>query len=305
MRQKNKLVQKYNKPTHTVHSLLLFTVFCSIMAFINLNGKLSPQEDPVLQSANRSFRYGYGLFETMLVKEGDIRLKEYHWVRLWQGMEQLQFSIPKLFTASMLEDEVLKTVKKNKLEKLCRVRLQVFPGNGGLYDGDSFSPEFLVECFPLEEHIIRLNEAGLILGVAEGLAKSNDKMANLKSANGLIYALAARQAKEQKWNDALILNSSEHIIESSIANVFWVKTGKIYTPPLSEGCVAGVMRAYILDKAPGMGIIIEQKALSVAELIAADEVFLTNAIRQVKWVRNIGNTAYGNTEIQRFSAIIF
>jgi branched-chain amino acid aminotransferase len=275
------------------------------MASINLNGKFFQQDEPVLQAGNRSFRYGYGLFETVLVKEGVLQLKDYHWARLWQGMEELQFTIPKLFTASMLEEEVLRTVKKNKLEKLCRIRLQVFPGNGGLYDGDSFSPEYLIECFPLEEHISRLNEAGLTLGLAEGLAKANNSTAHLKTANGLIFALAARQAKQQKWNDALLLNNEGHIIESSIANVFWVKNSKIYTPPISEGCVAGVMRAYLLDKASEKGIEIGQKPLTVAELMDADEVFLTNAIRHIKWVRNIANTAFGNTEIQRFSGIIF
>lgn len=275
------------------------------MAFINLNSKLLSAEEPVLQADNRSFRYGYGLFETMLIRDGTIRLKEYHWTRLWRGLEQLEFVLPKLFTPAMLEEQVLRTVKKNKLEKLCRVRLQVFPGNGGLYDGGTFSPEYLVECFPLEEHIIQLNEAGLTVGIAEGLAKTNDLTANLKTANGLIYALAARMAKAQKWNDALILNNTKHIIETSIANVFWIQNGKIYTPPISEGCVAGVMRAYILDIAASKGIDIEQKALSVAVLMAANEVFLSNAIRHIKWVANIADKTYGNAETQRFSGIIF
>lgn len=150
-----------------------------------------------------------------------------------------------------------------------------------------------------------MNEAGLTLGIADGLIKAFDLTANLKSANGLIYALAARQAKENKWNDALVLNNDQHIIESSIANVFWVKNGKIYTPPLTEGCVAGVMRAYILERALAQGFDIEQKALPVAELMDADEVFLTNAIRHVKWVANIADKAYGNVETQRFSGIIF
>lgn len=298
-------MQKYDKPLHTVHTSTLFTVFCSTMAFINLNGKLFSAEEPVLQADNRSFRYGYGLLETMLVRDGVINLKEYHWARLWKGMELLGFAIPKLFTPDILEEQVLRTVKKNQLEKLCRVRLQVFPGNGGLYDGDSFALTYLVECFPLEEHITQLNEIGLTLGIAEGLVKTFDLTANLKSANGLIYALAARQAKTNKWNDALILNDRQYIVESSIANVFWVKNGKIYTPPLHEGCVAGVMRAYILDRALAQGIDIEQKALPVAELMDADEVFLTNAIRQIKWVANIADKAYGNAETQRFSGIIF
>jgi len=275
------------------------------MAFINLNGKLIEQLQPVLQADNRSFRYGYGLFETILVNDSGIQLKDYHWKRLWAGMAQLQFSIPKHFTPSVLEAEVLKTVKKNKQEALSRVRLQVFPGNGGLYDGDNYNPEYLIECFPLEPHIIELNEAGMTVGIAQGLVKSNDSTANLKSCNALVYALASRQARENKWNDALIVNNTGHIIETSIANVFWVKNSKIYTPPVSEGCVAGVMRAYILDIAAEKGLEITLKPLSVAELMEADEVFATNAIRRLKWVGNIDDRAFKCNEIKRICSIIF
>lgn len=275
------------------------------MSYINLNGKLVESAELVLQAANRSFRYGYGLFETMLVVDGIIQLNNYHWKRLWQGMQQLKFVIPKLFTDLHLQDQVLRTVAKNRLDKLCRVRLQVFPGNGGLYDGDSFDAQYLIECFPLDEHITSFNENGLALGIADGLAKSNDALANLKTCNAAIYVHAALQAKENRWNDAFILNNAGHIIETTIANLFWVKNGIIYTTPLSEGCIAGVMRAYILDKAAEKSIEIKQKPLPVAELMGADEIFLTNAIRRVKWVKSAGDAVFSCTESQRISAIIF
>jgi branched-chain amino acid aminotransferase len=275
------------------------------MAYINLNGKITESNDPALQAGNRAFRYGYGLFETILVKEGSIQLKEYHWQRLRAGMEQLRFTIPALLTSAKLEQEILRTVEKNKLQHMCRVRLQIFPGNGGLFDADSFKAEYLVECYPLEEHIIQLNETGLSLGIARGLVKQADDLSNLKSCSALVYAMAARQARDNKWNDAFILNTKGHIIETSIANVFWLKDDKIYTPPLSEGCIAGVMRAYILDKAAEKGIPIKEKALTAEDLLQADEVFLTNAIRRMKWVKTAENAAYGCTGTQRFSAIIF
>src|SRR5690606_4384297 len=187
---------------------------------------------------NRAFRYGYGLFETMLVQHGQIMMEELHWQRLLQGMEQLHFAIPKTWTAGHLQNEVLSVVKKNKLEKLCRVRLQVYAGKGGLYDGLSQIPECVIECFPLEEHITQLNENGLVLGIAEGLQKSRNILANLKTTNALIYTQAAIQAQQNKWNDALIINTDGHILESTIANIFIIKDGILYTPPLSDGCVA-------------------------------------------------------------------
>ena len=263
------------------------------MNYINLNGKITSATDAHIPVDNGAFRYGYGLFETMLVQDGVIRLCHYHMERLFAGLKQLYFVVPPLFTREYLENEILQTVKKNKLEKLCRVRLQMFASGGGLFGMENKQPGFVIECFPLEESTLQLNENGLIAGIATGLAKGIDSLSNLKSCNALIYAIAARQAKEHKWNDALICNTDSKLIESTIANIFWIKNGTIYTPPLTDGCIAGVMRRYILEK-----ITVEEKHLSVHELMDADEVFLTNAIKKIKWVREIGRVRYNNIQTQ-------
>lgn len=258
-----------------------------ILNYINSNGQLQQAEHATISPQNRAFRYGYGLFETMLLQNGELQLKQYHWDRLFSGLQQLHFAIPPLFTASYLEEEILKTVKKNKLETLCRVRLQVYAGDGGMFDAPGQKPNYLIECFPLQSEIISLNENGLQLCIAAGLQKSPDALANLKSCNALIYAIAAQQAKQQKCNDALICNTHSNIIESTIANIFWIKNSDIYTPPLSEGCVAGVMRRHILNRCT-----VKETPLTVELLQSADEVFLTNAIRRIKWVAGIEAVIY-------------
>jgi branched-chain amino acid aminotransferase len=103
----------------------------------------------------------------------------------------------------------------------------------------------------------------------------------------LIYSIAAQQAKANKWNDALICNTSGNIIESTIANIFWVKDKQLFTPHLYEGCVAGVMRRYIMDNFE-----VIEAPFSPLILSMADEIFLTNAIRRIKWVSSIENTKY-------------
>lgn len=256
--------------------------------FSNCNGHIVAADQATVPAGNSAHRYGNGLFETMLVHNGNIRLAAYHWERLFTGLAQLHFPIPKHFSATLLEEEVLRTVRKNGLERLCRVRLQVFGSNGGIFGPEDDRLHYIVECYALNDTDLLLNENGLVMGMATGLAKSADELANLKSCNALVYAMAARQAKQQKWNDALVCNTAGNIIESAIANIFWVKEGNIYTPPLSEGCVAGVMRRHLLHTLPG----ITQAPLSPEVLQKADEVFLTNAIKGVRWVRSVGEQTY-------------
>jgi len=113
-----------------------------------------------------------------------------------------------------------------------------------------------------------------------------------------MYAMAAQQAKAHKWNDALLLNTKGNIVEGTIANIFWVKDGIIYTPPLTEGCIAGTLRAYLLDVLPTKGYGVQEQPLTNATLLTADEVFLTNAIRGVKWVGTVENKVYRNEVVR-------
>ncbi|XZF13414.1 aminotransferase class IV [Chitinophagaceae bacterium MMS25-I14] len=275
------------------------------MKHINLNGKLIAAGDAALHADNRAFRYGYGLYETMLVKDAVIELADLHWQRLLTGMLQLYFNIPAHFTAAFIAEEIIRIVRKNKLEKLCRVRLQVFPGDGGLYDPADMKPQFLIECFALDGYILALNENGLVTGIAAGLQKSNDSTANLKTAGSLIYAIAAQQAKENKWNDALICNTNNRIIESTIANVFWVKDQQVFTPPLAEGCIAGVMRNHIIKKLGSLSIPVSEKSLDALTLHQADELFLTNAIRRIKWIRDCAGTQYNQQFTRQLHGSLF
>ena len=87
--------------------------------------------------------------------------------------------------------------------------------------------------------------------------------------------------------------------------MFWVKGKQIFTPPLSEGCVAGVMRAFLLDELAKKGVSVVQKPLTVAALTEADELFVSNAIRRIKWVWSMGDKTFDHAESQRISSIIF
>lgn len=265
------------------------------MNSICFNGKIIPADEPVLLASNRGYRYGDGLFETMKVAKGKILLSDHHFERLFAGLALLQFEIPRLFLRQKTEDEIVSLCKKNNCEDLARVRLSVFRGNGGLYDEDK-GLQYLIECWPLTESVSKLNENGLVIDVFPGAEKSCDKFSNLKSANFLPYSMAALYAKEKKLNDCLVLNTTGGIADSTIANLFIIKNAIVITPGLEEGCVNGVMRQYLLKKLQAADYAVQEATLSVNDIIAADEVFLTNAIHGIRWVRQFRDMSYSNVK---------
>ena len=261
--------------------------------FICLNGKILRAEDPVLLASNRGYRYGDALFETMKVASKNILLEAYHFERLFAGLRLLQFEVPKLLTREKLCKEVLLLAEKNNCGNLARIRLSVFRGNGGVYDEER-TPQYLIECWPLNESLNRLNENGLVIDVFPAARKSCDSFSHLKSANYLPYTMAAIYAKANKLNDCLVLNTDGNIADATIANVFLIKEGVIITPGPDQGCVNGVMRRHLLEKMKDAGYSIQENPVSVSTLEEADEVFLTNAISGIRWVKQFREKGYLN-----------
>jgi branched-chain amino acid aminotransferase len=281
---------------------MAFLFYFDDMEFVVINGNIVEKNKTGLSPNDHSYRYGDGLFETMKLINGNILLAEYHFERLFLGLDVLKFNIPALFTKQKIEKVIKELSKKNECERSARIRLSVSRGNGGLYDCDNkFS--YLIECWPLEQKDI--NENGLIVGIFPDARKSIDVFSNLKSANYLSYVMAAIWAKENKLNDALVLNQHDRICDSTIANVFWIKDNNIFTPPLNEGCVAGVMRKKILELAIlNSDFLIQETVLSQEILLQADEVFLTNAIAGIRWVKECRNKVYENTISGKIFAIL-
>lgn len=273
--------------------------------WLNLNGKFIEERTPVVVADNRALKYGDGLFETMRVVLGKIRLKKLHFERLFDGMEALKISLTGTADPRILEDQILKTVKKNSIKGPARVRLMVFRGNGSLRDFSSRGAGYIIQVWPLSASKLAMNSEGLSVGIYEAGRKACDQLANLKSNNYLLYAMGALHAREQEWDDSLILNTHNRISESTVANLFWVKEGKVYTPPLSEGCVAGVMRAHLIARLAEEGKPVTEQPVTVAGLTDADEIFLTNAIQGLRWVGNFNGRTFGNQlSSQLFNATV-
>ncbi len=253
------------------------------MKFVCFNGEISPSDQPVLTAQNRSFRYGDGVFETIKVYKGSIPFGTLHFERLFVSLRLLKIHFS--FDEGQLEKMIVELCKKNECIDLARVRLAV-------YRNEDNTAGFIIEAFPLDAEANSFNKKGLILDLYPYARKSMDAFANLKSANFLPYVLAGLYAKENDLDDSLVLNCDNHICDTSRANIFLVKKKEIFTPALHQGCINGVMRRFLIDELKKQQFPIHQEELTEGDLLEADEVFLTNAIYGMRWVKSFKQKEY-------------
>jgi branched-chain amino acid aminotransferase len=266
---------------------------CS-MSHYSFNGKLFRESEAVAGPHNRGLRYGDGLFETIRYHNGTLQFADEHFARLWKGMSVLRFDIPKQITPEYFLQHIETLLQKNGHTSGARIRLSVFRGDGGLYDPQNHYPNHLIQSWGLPQGYGGFNSNGLEVGICREVQKSCDVLSNLKHSNFLPYVIASLEAKKQKWNDAIVLNSYGRVCDSTVANIFLVKDAVVATPSLKEGCIAGVMRRQVIAGLEANGYTVEEKEITVEELMNADEVFLTNSIHPMRWVKSAGNNTYGN-----------
>lgn len=257
------------------------------MEIVCFNGNFLPENELLFTAQNRGFRYGDGLFETMKVYQSRILLEQFHYERLTLGLKMLQ--IENSLTLSELSELILELCKRNNYSELARVRLAV-------YRNQENKSEFAIETLSLSKEINQWNKKGLIIDLYPHARKSPDAFSNLKTANFLPYVLAEIFAKERGIDDAIVLNAFNFIADSSKANVFLVRKKEIVTPALNQGCVAGVMRRFLLDELKKNGYRVRQGEISEEDLLNADEIFLTNSIYDIRWVQKFREKTYSSEQ---------
>lgn len=245
--------------------------------------------------------FGVGVFETILVKDGEIKKLDNHLYRLSLGMTALGFAVSGRPDKLTVEREIMKVVLINELQRLCKVRIQFFFNSADFKEVNNQRVNFIIECFKLGDEIKWFNKIGLSMGICSSVFKAFDQYSDLKTTSRFQYFIASREAMNQGWDDALILNPEGEIIESCISNIFIVKSGKVYTPAVTSGCIAGVMRNRLLTESPW----IEQRPISYTDLVTADEVFLTNSISSIRWVEKFENIVYTNNFTKEHFQYVF
>lgn len=263
--------------------------------FICLNGSYLKSDKPVLESKNRSFLYGDGLFETIHANGTEPQFIKMHINRMLGSMKILKMVIPGFFSAEYFTSHIKGVLTRNKQFQGARVRITVFRSSGGLYTPEVNEVSFVIDSDPLDDDLYTLNQQGYKVEVFTDIVKPDNLLSSVKTTSALPFVLAGVFKSENLLDDCLILNHSGRICESVSSNVFLVKGNKYYTPSLKEGCLPGIMRQVIIDIIKNEGLYMNDDcSLTVEDLLNSDEIFLTNSISGIRWIVAFRQKRYYN-----------
>ena len=246
---------------------------------INFNKQILESETQ-LTINNRGYAYGDALFETIKTSYGKLFFWEDHYFRLMASMRIMRMEIPMNFTMEFLEEQIQRTLEANKLQQAsARVKLMVYRNEGGLYLPDDNACSFIISSKPIQEDFYLFKEDFYEVDLFKDYYISPTLLSTLKTNNKAINVVGSIYAKENNLHNCLLLNTNKHVIEGLNGNVFVVKGRVIKTPPVSDGCLKGVMRKQLIEIINSISDYeFVEESISPFELQKADEIFMTNVI---------------------------
>ena len=244
---------------------------------INYNGNFKDKFS--IHFNNRGFLFGDSVFETIKVVNNNLLFWEEHYLRLMSSMRILRIRIPNLYTPEFLENEIKKTNSNFNKSFSGRVRLTIFRDGKDLYLPESNEPVFLINSKETKETSFNINSGIYKVDIYKEYFIQSNLLSNIKSNNRLINVLGSIYAKENELDNCIILNDQKNVAEFLNGNIFIVKDKKVTTPPVSSGCLDGVMRKKIIESLKQSQILsFEEKNISPFELISSDEIWISNSI---------------------------
>ncbi|OAB28789.1 branched-chain amino acid aminotransferase [Flavobacterium fryxellicola] len=249
---------------------------------INFNGTIVSQDDNILIQ-NRAFLYGDGVFETVKIIDNKILFLEDHYFRLMSSMRVVRMEIPMNFTMEYLEEQILSVVAANGFSTSARARITVYRNDGGYYLPQNNTISFLIYSQPLENSLYEVEKKKYEVDLYKDFYVTKQLLSSIKTTNKIINITGSIFANENGLDNCLLLNDSKNVVEALQGNIFMLLGDKLITPPVSEGCLNGVMRRQILNLAKKMeNLEVQEAVISPFDLQKADELFVTNVIKGIQ-----------------------
>ncbi|MBK5191772.1 MAG: aminotransferase class IV family protein [Flavobacteriaceae bacterium] len=262
---------------------------------INLNGRSVENDQANISVQNRGLLYGDSVFETIRAIHGKIIFWEDHYFRLMASMRIMRMEIPVNFSPEFLEEEILNLIRENNLESSpARIRFTVYRKQGGYYSPETLNIEYVILAEKLPDPFYLLKEDLYEVELFKDHYINSGLLSTIKSNNRAVNVLGSIYARENGYQNCLILNENKTVVEALNGNIFLVKENKIKTPPLSEGALNGIVRKQILEIIKTIpDLEVEEVAISPFELQKADELFITNVIVGIQPITKYRKKEFG------------
>jgi branched-chain amino acid aminotransferase len=199
------------------------------------------------------------------------------------SMRILRMEIPMNFTMEYFEEQMLSLAKIKNIDSSSRGRITVYRNEGGYYLPQTNTVSFLINIEPFKSKVYLYNQKEYLVDLYTDFYVAKQLLSSIKSTNKIINITASIYAKENGLDNCIFLNESKNVIEVLQGNIFMLKGNKLITPPVSEGCLNGVMRKQIIEIARKIeNIEVLEEVISPFDLQKADELFITNVIMGVQ-----------------------
>jgi branched-chain amino acid aminotransferase len=277
------------------------------MLHILINDKIILEQKALIFVKDRGFRFGDGIFETCLIKDGAVYDFEAHLKRLEDGLKAIKIDRMVVWNDKravhdskevafykILQKLSYQLIQKNKIKNgYLRIAISRGVGSIGYLPQKNIKPTLVIETLPLNPK----PKAPIKLCISNHTKPSIKSLpVNYKLMNGLNSTLAKLEAEEKNCFDAIMLNDKNQICETSSANIFWVKDDILYTPHQDCGCLFGTIREKILQLSPIKNKLVKTK---LSDLLNADEAFITNTAIGVLAVDEINKTIFKNNKYSK------
>lgn len=249
---------------------------------INFNGLIVSNDTNIL-TRNRAFLYGDAVFETVKIMDSKGLFLEDHYFRLMSSMRLIRMEIPMNFTMEYFEEQILTLAKSKNMAISSRARITVYRNDGGYYLPQDNTVSFLISVESLDTALYSISQKEYIVDLYTDFYVAKQLLSSIKTTNKIINITASIFANENGLDNCLLLNDSKSVVEALQGNLFMLKGNVLTTPPVSEGCLNGVMRKQILALARKIeNLEVVEEVISPFDLQKADELFITNVIKGIQ-----------------------
>lgn len=260
---------------------------------INFNGTLQDNSALYIET-NRGFLFGDAVFETVKIVNSKIVFLEEHYLRLMASMRICRMEIPMLLTMEYFEEQIVSLLQALKIVN-ARVRFTVFRDSEGYYTPNSNDVKFVIMANELNNTFYSFSNEPYEVELFKDFHLGKHLLSTIKTNNKMIHTLAGIFAKENDYQNCLLINEDKNIVEAIQANIFMKMGDVISTPPISEGCQNGILRKQIIKLiSKNTNIKFEEKPISPFDLQKADELFLTNVIIGIQPITKYRKKMYVN-----------